>query len=72
VYNDAGEITLMHFCLILFGSILYVKVAMYIMFMGTIAHYEVRSNVKISSVFRADKMPKIHDIMFVFSILVKN
>jgi hypothetical protein len=72
VYNDTGEIILMHFSLILFGSIIYVQVSMYIMFLGTIAHYEVRSNVEIINVFRADKMPQIHDIMFVFSVLVEN
>jgi hypothetical protein len=40
------------------------------MFLGTIAHYEVRSNIEIITVFRADKMPQIHDIMLVFSVLV--
>jgi hypothetical protein len=35
------------------------------MFWGTITHYEVRLNVEIITVFRADKMPQIHDIMFV-------
>jgi hypothetical protein len=35
------------------------------MFLGTIAHCEVRSKVEIVNVFRADKMRKIHDIMFV-------
>jgi hypothetical protein len=42
------------------------------MFVGTIAHYEVRSNVEMINVFRADKMPEIHDIMFFFSVLVEN
>jgi hypothetical protein len=32
------------------------------MFWGTIAHYEVRSNVEFINVFRADKMPQIHDV----------
>jgi hypothetical protein len=32
----------------------------------TIAHYKVRLNVEIINVFRADKMPQIHDIMFGF------
>jgi hypothetical protein len=36
------------------------------MFLGTIAHYEVRLNVEIINVFRADEMSQIHDIMFVF------
>jgi hypothetical protein len=35
------------------------------MFFGIIAHSEVRSNVEIINVFRADRMPQIHDIMFV-------
>jgi hypothetical protein len=36
------------------------------MFLGTIAHYKVRSNVEIVNVLRADKMPQIHNIMFGF------
>jgi hypothetical protein len=36
------------------------------MFLGTIAHYEVRSNVEFINVFRADKMPQIHEIILVF------
>jgi hypothetical protein len=32
----------------------------------------VRSNVEIITVFCADKMLQIHDIMFVFSVLVEN
>jgi hypothetical protein len=42
------------------------------MFLGTIAHYEVRSNVEIITVFRVDKMSQIHNIMFVFFVLVEN
>jgi hypothetical protein len=42
------------------------------MFWGTIAHYEVRSIVEIIAVFLADIMQQIHDIMFVFSVLVEN
>jgi hypothetical protein len=42
------------------------------MFLGTIAHYEVRSNVEIIAVFLADIMPQIHDILSVFSVLVEN
>jgi hypothetical protein len=68
VYNDTGEISLMHFSLILFGSIIYVKISLLIMCLGTIAHYEVRSNI---NVFHADKMPQIHDIMFLVSVLVE-
>jgi hypothetical protein len=45
---------------------------MKIMFLGTIAHYEVRSNVENIAAFLADKMPQIHDIMFVSSVLVEN
>jgi hypothetical protein len=66
VYNDTGEIILMHFSLILFRSIIYVKVLMYIMFLGTIAHYELCTTVEIIAVFLADIMPQIHDIMFCF------
>jgi hypothetical protein len=42
------------------------------MFLGTIVHSEVRSNVEIIAVFLADKMPQIHDIMFGFSVVVEN
>jgi hypothetical protein len=34
------------------------------MFLGTIVYYEVRSNVEIINVFRADKMPQIHFFRF--------
>jgi hypothetical protein len=36
------------------------------MFLGTIEHYQVLSNVEIINVFRADKTPQIHDIKFFF------
>jgi hypothetical protein len=42
------------------------------MCLGTIARYEVRSNVEIIAVFLADILPQIHDIMFIFSVLVEN
>jgi hypothetical protein len=32
------------------------------MFLGTIAHYELRSNVEFINTFRAEKMPQIHNI----------
>jgi hypothetical protein len=42
------------------------------MFWGTITHYAGRLNVEIITVYRADKMPQIHDIMLFFSVLVEN
>jgi hypothetical protein len=39
---------------------------------GAIAHYELCATVEIIAVFLADIMPQIHDIMFVFSVLVEN
>jgi hypothetical protein len=63
----------MHFSLILFGSIKYVKVSMYIFIWGTIAHYELCTTVEFIAVFIAAIMPQIHDIMFVLcSVLVEN
>jgi hypothetical protein len=55
----------MHFSLILFGSIKYVKVSMLILSLGTIAHYELCTTVAFIAVFLADIMPQIHDIRFV-------
>jgi hypothetical protein len=43
MHNDTDDIILMHFSLILFGSIIHVKVLKTIMFLGTIAHYELRT-----------------------------
>jgi hypothetical protein len=57
---------------ILFGSIIYVKVSIQIMFLDTIVHYELRATVTFFDVFLVDKMLQIHDIMFVFSVLVEN
>jgi hypothetical protein len=39
--------------------------------MGTIAHYELRTTVEFIAVFLAHIMPQIHDILFVFSVLVE-
>jgi hypothetical protein len=40
--------------------------------LGTIAHYELCTTVEFIADFFADIMPQIHDIMFVFSVLVEN
>jgi hypothetical protein len=39
---------------------------MYIMYLGTIAHYELCTTVEIIAVFLADIMTQIYDIMFFF------
>jgi hypothetical protein len=46
---------------------------LYLIFiLGTIAHYELCTTVEHVAVFLADIMPKIHDIMFLFSVFVEN
>jgi hypothetical protein len=47
VYNGTGEIILMHFSLILFGSIIYVNSKGFNVdyILGTTAHYELRATV---------------------------